>query len=55
MVAKDIMWDVEQEEDLDTLPAEIEIPKEIEDDEEAISDYISDQTGFCHFGFRIVE
>lgn len=32
----------------------ITIPNDIED-EEAISDYISDVTGFCHKGFELEE
>lgn len=36
------------------LPTEMEIPKEIENDEDAISDYLSDETGFCHYGFELV-
>ena len=36
------------------LPNEITIPNNIED-EEAISDYISDVTGFCHKGFELEE
>lgn len=55
MKAFNIKWDVDDPEDLETLPNEIEIPAEIQDDDEAISDYISDVTGFCHFGFEIDE
>lgn len=57
----DIIWDVDYEEDINNLPTEIIIPDEVaycedgEIDEEAISDYISDETGFCHRGFNIVE
>lgn len=36
-----------------SLPNEIEIPEDVEDDDE-ISDYLSDVTGFCHKGFEIV-
>lgn len=49
------MWDTDDEdiEDLD-LPDEIGIPEDIDqEDEEAISDYISDVTGFCHNGFAL--
>lgn len=35
------------------LPNEIEIPEDMEDDD-AVSDYLSDVTGFCHKGFEIV-
>lgn len=51
--AINIEWDVDYPEDLENLPQEIEIPNGIEDDDE-ISDYISDYTGFCHKGFEIV-
>ena len=50
----DIIWDVDYEEDKDLLPTEIEIPDEITDIDE-ISDYISDITGFCHYGFSLVD
>lgn len=39
---------------LESLPKEIEIPEDIEDKDE-ISDYLTDETGFCHFGFEIEE
>lgn len=39
--------------DAGRLPDEIEIPEEIEDDIDAISDYITDMTGFCHKGFQL--
>lgn len=57
-----IDWDLDDDdltpeeiEDLD-LPDEIEIPDEIlaaaeEDDDDAIGDYLSDVTGFCHKGY----
>lgn len=53
MRAVNIIWDVDFEEDLDSLPKEINIPNEM-DDEDEISDYISDFTGFCHKGFALV-
>lgn len=53
MKAVDIDWDVDCEEDREFLPTEIEIPDGMEDDDE-ISDYLSDVTGFCHKGFRLV-
>ena len=58
MKAINIKWDVDCHEDLEFLPNEIDIPDYIEKDdgyEEEISDYISDLTGFCHFGFDITE
>ena len=47
MKAINIMWDVDYTEEFQYLPSEIEIPNEIQD-EDKISDYISDFTGFCH-------
>ena len=69
MKAINIQWDVsdndltkkEQKALLKSLPTEIEIPDNIlededEDDyEDIISDYISDETGFCHYGFELEE
>lgn len=52
MKAINIEWDVDYPEDLENLPQEIEIPNGIKDDDE-ISDYISDYTGFCHKGFEL--
>lgn len=60
LVACEIDWDTDGEDDSD-LPVEIEIPKTIiaesrgDADEltDLVSDYISDQTGFCHNGFSI--
>ena len=56
MKAINIEWDVDDERDLDYLPEEISIPDDMVDeygevDEDEISDYISDVTGFCHNGF----
>lgn len=48
-----IQWDVDNKEDLELLPTEMEIPAGM--DEEDIADYLSDETGFCHFGFDLVE
>ena len=59
MKAINIIWDIDYEEDLeslsilDSLPHEIEIPDGMEDEED-ISDYLSDVTGFCHKGFELV-
>lgn len=60
-VATDIQWDIDLEENETyeaaiencNLPNEIEIPDTI--DEEDISDYLSDKTGFCHAGFSLTE
>ena len=53
MKAIDIEWDVDNLEDLEYLPTEIEIPDSMVDEEE-ISDYISNVTGFCHKGYALV-
>ena len=67
MKAINIQWDVsdndltkkEQKALLKSLPTEIKIPDELlegEDEdnyEDIISDYISDETGFCHYGFDL--
>ena len=37
------------------LPDETEIPDNIADDEDAISDWLSDTYGFCHDGFKLSE
>lgn len=50
MKATNILWDTDGE-DI-ALPTEIQIPDGMVDEDE-ISDYISDQTGFCHFGFEL--
>ena len=54
MKAVDIDWDVDNEEDRASLPTEIEIPTGMEDEDD-ISDYLSDCTGFCHRGFNLME
>lgn len=53
MKAINIDWDIDYEEDRESLPTEIEIPVDIED-EDKISDYLSDVTGFCHKGFELI-
>jgi len=52
--AINIMWDVDYDADGELLPTEIEIPDGMVDEED-ISDYLSDLTGFCHEGFVLVE
>ena len=52
MKAINIMWDVDHSSDLEFLPDEIEIPDGMTDPDE-IGDYITDKTGFCHFGFKL--
>lgn len=51
MKAINILWDIDDE--VVYLPMEIEIPEELRGDFDAISDYISDTTGFCHYGFEV--
>lgn len=51
--AVNIIWDTDDEETLKELPTEIDIPHEIEDDDDKISDYLSDETGFCHKGYLL--
>lgn len=56
MKAINIDWDVDYEEELENLPTEIDIPNNIDiKDDDAISDYLSDITGFCHYGFELVD
>lgn len=43
--AVDIKWNIDFEEERNALPTEMEIPVKIENDMEAISDYLSDMTG----------
>lgn len=54
MKAINIKWDVDYDADGELLPKEIEIPNGMVDEED-ISDYLSDLTGFCHEGFVLVE
>ncbi|MCI5515257.1 MAG: DUF3846 domain-containing protein, partial [Oscillospiraceae bacterium] len=50
-----IKWDAD-EETKKSLPKEIPLPSDFSaEDIDKISDYISDVTGFCHFGFDIDE
>lgn len=53
MKAINIKWDTGSKKDLESLPSEIEIPFGMFDEDE-ISDYISNETGFCHFGFELI-
>lgn len=56
MKAVNIMWDVDGEDNpkkiLENLPTEMEIPENMTDEDE-ISDWLSDETGFCHKGFEL--
>ena len=51
MKAVNIIWDTDGENV--ELPNEIEVPYGMIDEDE-ISDYISDETGFCHYGFELI-
>lgn len=53
MKAVNIDWDVDSPEETDQLPLAIEIPEGMTDEDE-ISDYLSEVTGFCHKGFDLV-
>lgn len=58
MKAINIKWDVDNKKDLEFLPKETDIPNEVayEDGElniEAISNYLTDETGFCHDGYDL--
>lgn len=53
MKAIDIIWDFDGRNDV-SLPSEITIPDNIKDEDE-ISDYLSDMTGFCHKGFCLTD
>lgn len=53
----------DMDEILSTLPTEVEIPDNLIDDDEDfeedyyysdISDWLSDEYGFCHYGFELV-
>lgn len=52
LIATKIEWDTDNEVNTE-LPETIDIPNGITDEEE-ISEYISEQTGFCHNGFTLV-
>lgn len=54
MKAVNIMWDTDGDKEiLNELPKEIELPQDIDADE--IGDYLSDETGYCHFGYQLEE
>ena len=64
MKAINIKWDVDDgemskkeiAEILAALPTEVEIPHWIDyDDHEDISDWLTEEYGYCHCGFKIVE
>ena len=54
MKAINILWYTDGEKV--NRPNEIEIPDRMDkEDDDEISDYLSDTTGFCHFGFELVD
>lgn len=53
MKATNILWDVDNKEDLDFLPEEVDLPDALRDEDD-ISDYLSDLTGYCHLGFKMI-
>lgn len=56
MKAINIDWDIDCDENIEEieLPTEIIIPDNITDDEE-ISDYISNVSGYCHNGYILIK
>lgn len=54
MKAINIKWDVDCDADGESWPTEIEIPSDMEDEDD-IADCLSDLTGFCHDGFELVD
>ena len=52
-IVENIDWDVDDYEELDDLPTQLTVlvPNDEEDPEEYISDYLSDEYGYCHNGF----
>ena len=59
-IAYNIEWDTDNDKAIfNQLPKEIEIPEEVwkeyeeYEDEDILSDYLSDDTGFCLFGFDL--
>lgn len=59
MKATNIRWDTDGDmEVFESLPTEVEIPDYLVTDEDdlldAISDWLSDEVGFCHDGFELV-
>lgn len=51
--ATNILWDVDYDDDGE-LPTEIDIPEGMTDEDE-ISDYLSEVTGYCHQGYVLEE
>lgn len=51
--ATNILWDTDYDDD-GKLPTEINIPEGMTDEDE-ISDYLSEVTGYCHQGYVLEE
>lgn len=51
--ATNILWDTDYNDDGE-LPTEIDIPEGMTDEDE-ISDYLSEVTGYCHQGYVLEE
>lgn len=51
--ATNILWDTDYDDDGE-LPTEIDIPEGMTDEDE-ISDYLSEVTGYCHQGYDVYE
>ena len=54
MKATCIQWEVDNAEELENLPSEIELPDGMTEVEE-IEDYISSETGYLHSGYVLEE
>lgn len=59
MKATHIHWDVDYGADGELLPTEMEIPDDVIKDKgsldnalDAVAEYLSNETGFCHEGFE---
>lgn len=50
MLVFNIVWSVDETEDLEELPAQVEVPDEV--DEEDIADWLSDQYGYLIESFQ---
>lgn len=55
MKVVNIEWDTNSLGEAEALPSELVVPEEMTDDIEAISDWLSDLTGFCHKGFVLCD
>lgn len=54
LIITDIEWDVDDEEDLESLPNRVVLQgKKAMMTEDEVSDYLSDTYGFCHYGFKM--